>query len=70
MGGQFLSLREAYILNLSLLGSLEPFEKFVVVVGGGGWWWVVVVVVVVVCKPILVISLKLKSRLINMNTLT
>ena len=41
-GGQFLSLREAYILNLSLLGSLEPFEKFVVVVvvGGGGWWCV------------------------------
>ena len=36
-GGQFLSLRGAYISNLSLLRSLEPLEKFVV--GGGGWWW-------------------------------
>ena len=35
-GGQFLSLREAYIPNLSLLRSLEPFKKFVVVVVGGG----------------------------------
>ena len=43
-GSQFLSLREAYIPNLSLLRSLEPFKKFVVVGGGGGWWcWVVVV---------------------------
>ena len=40
MGGEggrpFLSLREAYLSNLSLLRSLEPLEKFVVVVGGGG----------------------------------
>ena len=27
-GGRFLSLREAYISSLSLLRSLEPFEKF------------------------------------------
>ena len=38
-GGQFLSLRDAYIPNLSLLRSLEPFKKFVVVVVAG-WWWV------------------------------
>ena len=40
--GQLLSLREAYIYNLSLLPSLEALEKFVVV--GGGWvgGWVVV----------------------------
>ena len=33
VGGEvkFHSLREAYISNLSLLRSLEPFEKFVVV---------------------------------------
>ena len=37
--GIFLSLREAYIPNLSTLLSLEPLEK----VPGGGWWWVVVV---------------------------
>ena len=56
MGGQFLSLREAYISNLSLLRSLEPLEKFL---GGGGW--------VVVLKGILVISPRPrpKSRLIN-----
>ena len=36
-GCQFLSLREAYILKLSLLRSLEPLEKFVVVVVVGGW---------------------------------
>ena len=55
MGGQFLSLREAYISNLSLLRSLEPLEKFL----GGGWW--------VVLKGILVISPRPrpKSRLIN-----
>ena len=41
MGGQFLSLREAYIPNLSLLVCLEAFEKFVVVVGWGGVGWVV-----------------------------
>ena len=35
-GRQFLSLREAYISNLSLLRSLEPLEKFVVGGGGGG----------------------------------
>ena len=34
-GGQFFSLIEAYISNLSLLLSLEPSEKFVVVGGGG-----------------------------------
>ena len=32
-GGVILSLREAYILSLSLLLCLELFEKFVV----GGW---------------------------------
>ena len=32
----FLSLREAYIPNLSLLLCLEAFEKFMVVGGGGG----------------------------------
>ena len=36
MGGQFLSLREAYISNLSLLRSLEPLEKFLGGGGGGG----------------------------------
>ena len=35
-GGQFLSLREVYLSNLSLLQSLEPSEKFVVGGGGGG----------------------------------
>ena len=55
LGGQVISLREAYIQNLSLLGSLDPFKKFVV----GGW------VVVVVSRPILVISLKFKARLIK-----
>ena len=30
-GGQFFSLRESQIPNLSLLQSLEPFKKFVVV---------------------------------------
>ena len=55
LGGQVISLREAYIQNLSLLGSLDPFKKFVV----GGW--------VVVSRPILVISLKFKSRLIKIN---
>ena len=34
-GGQFLSLIEAFISNLSLLRSLEALEKFVV--GGLGW---------------------------------
>ena len=33
-GGQFLSLREAFILNLSLLVRLEALEKFLI-----GWWW-------------------------------
>ena len=33
VGGQFLSLKEAYISNLSVLMGLEPSEKFVV--GGG-----------------------------------
>ena len=46
-GGQFLTLREAYISNLSLLLSPEPFKKFVVV--GGGW-----------SKVILVLSLNFK----------
>ena len=31
-GGQFISLREAYIPNLSLLLRLEALEKFLVVV--------------------------------------
>ena len=31
-----LDLREAYVPNLSLLASLEPFEKVPVVVGSGG----------------------------------
>ena len=47
-GCLLLSLREAYIPNLSTLLSLEPLEK----VPGGGWWmgggWV--------CKPSLVFS--------------
>ena len=53
----FLSFRGACISNLSLLLSLEPFEKFVVgewVVGGwwvGRGWW---------SKVILVLSLRLK----------
>ena len=34
MGGQFLSLREAYISNMSLLIGPEPLQKFGV--GGGG----------------------------------
>ena len=36
-GSQFFSLGKVYISNLSLLLSLEPFEKFVV---GGKWWMV------------------------------
>ena len=40
----FLSLKEAYVPNLSLSLCLEPVEKFMVVGGGG---WVVLVVVVV-----------------------
>ena len=45
------SFREACISNLSLLLSLEPFEKFVVVgVMGGGWW----------SRVSLVLSLRLK----------
>ena len=38
---KFLSLRQVYISNLSLLLALEPFKKLAV---GGGWWvggWVV-----------------------------
>ena len=38
-GAEFFSLREVYILNISLLLCLELFQKFVV--GGGGWWVVV-----------------------------
>ena len=37
MRGIFLTLRYAYISNMSLLLGLEPFQKFAV--GGGGWWW-------------------------------
>ena len=40
-GSQFLILREAYISILSLVLSLEPFEKFVVM--GGGWSKVILV---------------------------
>ena len=32
---KFLSLRQVYISNLSLLLALEPFKKLAV--GGGGW---------------------------------
>ena len=52
-GSQFLILREAYISILSLVLSLEPFEKFVVV--GGGW-----------SKVILVLSLSFKLNKISM----
>ena len=40
MEGQLLSLRQAYISDMSILLGLEPFQKLavVVVVGGGGWW--------------------------------
>ena len=37
-------LKQASMLNFTLLGCQELVKKFVVV-GGGGWWWVVVVVV-------------------------
>ena len=35
-GGLLFSLREAYLLSLSLLLCLELFQNFVVVGGGGG----------------------------------
>ena len=38
VGGQFLSLIEDYMSNLSLLLGLEPSEKFIL--GGGGVWMV------------------------------
>ena len=38
--GQFISLREAYIPNLSLQMCVEALKKFLVV--GGGWVAVVV----------------------------
>ena len=34
MEGQFLSLRQAYISDMSILLGLEPFQKLAV---GGGW---------------------------------
>ena len=37
VGGGFLALREAYISNLSLLGSLEPFKHSVVSGMVVGW---------------------------------
>ena len=42
-GGQFLSLKEACLSNLSILMGLEPAEKFAVVVGGGCWLRVILV---------------------------
>ena len=36
MEGQFLSLRQAYISDMSILLGLEPFQKLAVVGGGGG----------------------------------
>ena len=63
--GQFLSLREAYLSNLSLLPSLEPLEKFVVV-GGGGWWWCLNVKLVIGFGPSLGLGLKLRAKPINM----
>ena len=48
----FHSLREANISNLSLLMSLEPFQKFLVVWWGGVVWWL---------RPILVFSLSLSQ---------
>ena len=35
MEGQFLSLRQAYISDMSILLGLEPFKKLAVVGGGG-----------------------------------
>ena len=65
MGGQFLSLREAYISNLSLLRSLEPLEKFVVVVVGGWWWWCLNVKLVIGFGPSLGLGLELRAKPIN-----
>ena len=74
MGGEggrpFLSLREAYISNLSILRSLEPLEKFVVVVGGGWWWWCLNVNLVIGFGPSLGLGLELRAKPINIhNTL-
>ena len=61
-GRQFLSLREAYLSNLSLLRSLEPLEKFVVVVGG---WWCLNVKLVIGFGPSLGLGLELRAKPIN-----
>ena len=61
-GGQFLSLREAYIPNLSLLRSLEPLEK---VCGGGGGWWCLNVKLVIGFGPSLGLGLELSAKPIN-----
>ena len=44
--GIFLSLRESYIPNLSILLSLEPLEKV-----PGGWWVVLESQFIVQLKP-------------------
>ena len=46
MGGQFLVLREAYIFDMSLLLSLEPFQKFGVAV-----WWINSLVILKLSHP-------------------
>ena len=63
--GQFLSLREAYLSNLSLLPSLEALEKFVVVVVGGWWWWCLNVNLVIGFGPSLGLGLELRAKPIN-----
>ena len=69
-GGHFLSLREVYLSNLSLLQSLEPSEKFVV--GGwwvgGWWWWCLNVKLVIGFGPSLGLGLKLRAKPINMES--
>ena len=59
-GGQFLSLREVYLSNLSLLQSLEPSEKFMV-----GGWWCLNVKLVIGFGPSLGLGLKLRAKPTN-----